>query len=111
MKKIYSIWFLVAVSISASLQAQTSAKSFFDQKNKEVICAEPLPIFTLGEMSKPSDQQVKELCSCIWNSFPKNGWEQRTSHLLRNKQDPGWRGQAFTSRFGDAMKSCGGMSL
>ena len=111
MKKAYSTWLLMVASIATSLQAQPVAESFFDEKKNLVICAEPLPIFTLGEKSKPTDQQVKELCSCMWNSFPKDGWEQRTSQLLRNKQDPGWRGQAFTSRFGDAMKSCGGMSL
>ena len=111
MKNAYSTWLLVIASIATSLQAQPTAESFFDQKKKEVICAEPLPIFTLGEKSKPTEQQVKELCSCMWNSFPKDGWEQRTSQLIRNKQDPGWRGSAFVSRFGDAIKACNGMSI
>ena len=113
MKNAYSTWLLLIACIAPPLQAQPAAESFFDQKKKAVICAEPLPIFTLGEKSQPTEQQVKELCGCMWNSFPKDGWEQRTSQLIRNKQDPGWsnKGRAFISRFGDAMKACNGMSL
>jgi hypothetical protein len=111
MKKAYSTWLVLVVAVTTSLQAQPAAESFFDQKKREVICAEPLPNFTLGEKSKPTDQQVKELCSCIWSSFPKDGWEQRTSQLIRNNQDPGWRGRAFAARFGDAMKACNGMNF
>jgi hypothetical protein len=111
MKKLCSSSLLMIASVVATAQAQPVANSFFDQKKKEVVCAEPLPIFTLGEKSNPTDLQVKELCSCIWGRFPKDGWEQRTSQLIRNNQEPGWRGQALISRFGDALKGCGGMNL
>jgi len=58
MKKAISILFLVAASIATSLEAQPVTESFFDQKKKEVICAEQLPIFTLGEQSNPSKCQL-----------------------------------------------------
>lgn len=101
----------VIIASAGNAIAQTVQESFFDQKKKEVVCAEPLPIFTLGEKSNPSSQQIKTLCSCIWNTFPADGWERNTSRLIRTNQDPGWRGRALVSRFGDAIKSCGGMNL
>ena len=97
--------------MASSSTAQTVPESYFDQKKKVVICAEPLPIFTLGEKSNPTSQQIKTLCSCIWNTFPADGWEQKTSRLIRSNQDPGERGRALISRFGDAIKSCDGMNL
>jgi hypothetical protein len=98
-------------SVPVSSIAQPASSSYYDQSKREVICAEPLPVFTLGEKSNPTQQQVSALCTCIWNKFPKDGWERRTSQLIRNNQDPGWRGGGLLSRFGDAIKACDGMTL
>tara|TARA_B110000238_G_C15761836_1_gene283784 strand:+ start:85 stop:471 length:387 start_codon:yes stop_codon:yes gene_type:complete len=86
-------------------------KSFFDQQNKMVNCSQPLPVFTLGLNSNPSSTEVTALCTCIWASFPVDGWERRTSEKLRNGEDPGWRGKALLSRFFSSLKECGGMKL
>ena len=86
-------------------------KSFFDQQNKMVNCSQPLPVFTLGLSSNPSSTEVTALCTCIWASFPVDGWERRTSEKLRNGEDSGWRGKALLSRFFSSLKECGGMKL
>ena len=86
-------------------------KSFFDQQNKMVNCSQPLPVFTLGLNSNPSSTEVTALCTCIWASFPVDGWERRTSEKLRNGEDSGWRGKALLSRFFSRLKECGGMKL
>ena len=39
--------------------------------------------FTLDENSKPSNKDVKNLCSCIWNKFPTDGWEREISKKIR----------------------------
>jgi hypothetical protein len=94
-----------------TLYSSFAQGSYFDKEKKLVICKEALPEFTLSLTSKPNREQVKQLCSCIWNTFPPGGWEQRTSRKIRNRQDPGWRGRALISRFGKAMEKCGGYKL
>jgi len=86
-------------------------ESHFDRDKKLVICKESLPEFTLLETSNPDNSQVRKLCTCIWNSFPVGGWEQKTSTKIRNGQDPGWRGRGLISRFGNALEKCGGYKL
>ena len=110
-KKIFASLLMTIAMAATSSSAQISQESYFDQNKKEVVCAEPLPIFTLRYESNPNQQQVKILCGCIWNTFPVDGWEQKTSRLIRGNQDPGWRGKALISRFGEALKTCGGMNL
>ena len=77
---------------------------------ENIECKEPLPVFTLGENSNPSKKEVRKLCACIWNGFTKD-WERETSAKIRAGHDPGWRGKALVSRFGSAMKKCGGYEL
>jgi hypothetical protein len=74
-------------------------------------CKEPLPEFTLGAKSNPSDEQLAKLCACIWSKLPENGWERRVSAQIRKGEDPGWRKQGFIPRFGAAVDACGGGSL
>ena len=86
--------------------------SYFDKKNSVVVCAQPLSPFTLGENSLPTDEQVQNLCSsCIWNSFPVDGWQRRIAKIFKNGGDPGWRGKAFIHGFGNALEQCGGYGL
>lgn len=74
-------------------------------------CKEPLPEFTLGATSNPSDAEVEKLCACIWSKLPADGWERRVSAQIRRGEDPGWRGRGFVPRFGAAIDACGGRSL
>ncbi len=94
-----------------SFSAANAQESFFDKRQKSVSCAEPLPEFTLGADSNPTKSQVKNLCTCIWKSFPENGWEQDISKKIKNKQNPGPRVNEFVPKFGEALKKCGGYKL
>jgi len=78
---------------------------------RSFTCREPLPEFTLGRESNPSDAQLATLCACIWSKLPEGGWEREVSAKLRRGEDPGWRGRAFGQRFGAAVDACGGRSL
>jgi len=100
--------FSLFIFMSFNLNA---ADSYFDKSEKTVVCKEPLPIFTLGENSNPSNKQVRTLCSCIWNEFPTTGWERETSEKIRNGIDPGWRGKGLVGRFSKALEKCGGYNL
>lgn len=86
-------------------------KSYFKKSEKTVVCKEPLPEFTLQQNSSPSDMQVKNLCSCIWNQFPENRWERKTAIKIFKGYDPGWKLRAFARRFGKAVEDCGGYKL
>jgi len=74
-------------------------------------CEQPLPEFTLGPASNPSDAEVAKLCACIWSKLPERGWEREVSAKIRRGEDPGWRQRGFIPRFGAALDACGGRSL
>jgi len=78
---------------------------------RSFTCKEPLPEFTLGPTSNPSDADVEKLCACIWAKLPEGGWERKTSAKIRAGEDPGWRGRGFIPRFGAALDACGGNKL
>ena len=105
-KMLLLIFLLSFISLSAN-----TADSYFNKTEEAVVCKEPLPIFTLGENSNPNNKQVSKLCSCVWNEFPKGGWEQKTSEKIRNGNDPGWRGKGLIQRFSKALDKCGGYKL
>ncbi len=78
----------------------------------EVQCSEPLPVFTLGYDSNPSEEQVKTLCKCVWENLGK--WERDVSVKLsqgRESEISEIYIKAFSSRFGSAIKKCGGMNF
>ena len=74
-------------------------------------CKQPVPEFSLGFNSNPSNHELEQLCNCIWSRFPEGGWEREISAKIRAREDPGWRAEAFGSRFGTAVEICGGMEL
>lgn len=114
MNKILLTGFLIMLCISSSAGVSLAADfddSYYDNSTRSVICKEPLPTFTLSEESNPTDRDVARLCTCIWQSFPDDGWEQKTSHKIRVGEDPGWQGRALVSRFGAALADCGGYDL
>jgi hypothetical protein len=75
-------------------------------------CQEPLPEFTLGADSRPTEAEVVKLCACIWDNFGE--WEKAAARAYsegRSADVSSIHAQAFPSRFGRALKDCGGMDL
>jgi hypothetical protein len=73
---------LVAVLVlMLALPASGEPRSFKCSK-------EPLPAFTLGEKSNPSDAEVAKLCACIWSKLPEGGWERRVAERLARAKIP-----------------------
>ena len=87
------------------------AKSFFDDKEGVVYCREPLPEFTLGYNSNPSDQEVESLCSCIWSKFPEDRWERKEAKRIFKGAEMSLRTIKLIKRFKKSMKVCGGFEL
>ena len=99
MKKIVTFIFLSVISFSASGEPRSFR------------CNEPLPEFTLGPKSNPSEAELAKLCACVWSKFPSGGWERDVSAKIRRGEDAGWRVRGFVPRFGSALDACGGRDL
>jgi hypothetical protein len=97
-----------SVGLAVCLLALASAA---DGQPRSFKCKEPLPEFTLGKNSNPSEEQLTKLCGCIWSKLPEGGWERRVAAQVRNGEDPGWRWCGFVPRFGKAIEACGGDRL
>ena len=106
-----ALLFLVAGCDRARQDEYANQDEHAQPLNLSFQCEEPIQEFTLGPYSNPSKDEIRRLCSCIWNQFPESGWERRVSQKLVNGEDPGWRLKGFTHRFGNAMEKCGGFSL
>ena len=80
--------------------------------NRTFICQEPLPEFTLGPMSNPSDQQVANLCNCIWKNLP-NAAQEFATKIVRNAESQPSESSInlFAANFGVALNKCGGNDL
>lgn len=90
----------------ALVSLETDAKPF------EVRCKEPLPVFTLGEKSAPTNQQVNELCSCVWTSL--KGWERDASTKVASGKEEELsfvHRRAFPARFAQRLDECGWRKL
>ena len=77
-----------------------------------VNCSEPLPEFTLGKQSQPSENELKKLCFCVWGELGR--WEKKVSQAIsegRENDITTIQKRAFPNRFGSAMNSCGAMDL
>ena len=86
-------------------------KSYFDKDQGIVFCKEPIPEFTLNYNSNPSNKEVATLCSCIWNKFPEGRWERDEMRRIFKGAEPTWKTRGMFSRFGKALKVCGGYEL
>ena len=87
------------------------SKSYFDKDQGLVFCKEPIPEFTLNYDSNPSDKEVTNLCSCIWNKFPEGRWERNEMRRIFKGGNPNLKTRGFLPRMGKAMKVCGGYEL
>jgi hypothetical protein len=85
---------------------------FADSPHYEAHCTEPLPAFTLGENSHPTQDQETALCSCIWGNLSQS--DRAISQSIREGRVSDGSApevQAFMSRFAPALEKCGGMKL
>lgn len=82
------------------------------EKNLSFKCKQKIPEFTLGPYSDPSQQSLDTFCECVWGKL--DGWEKETSIAIaegRVKDISSLHMQAFPSRFGGIMESCGAGKL
>ena len=94
-------------------------KSYFNKDEKVVYCKEPLPQFTLNYYSNPNDNEVSNLCTCVWNNFPDTSWQKKEMlngfNVMRKTKEDSWRAKSlqagFSTMFGKAIKECGGNQL
>lgn len=99
---------LVLVACSKAPDATHSAGAL----NREFSCKEPIPVFTLGPHSNPSDSQIRSLCACIWENL--GTWERKTAQLIsehKESEASSLNIAAFPARFGSAIEKCGGLTL
>lgn len=71
-----------------------------------------LPEFTLSRNSNPTEQQVENLCQCLWTKLV--GWEKDTViKIAEGKENEigAIEMRAFPTRFGKRMEECGAYKL
>ena len=81
-----------------------------DNNKKEItsrdICSEELPSFIEKFNGDYNTTKLKLLCKCIWNNFPKDGWERKVSKKLYHGEDIGWKIKSFSTIFELNLKKC-----
>lgn len=80
-----------------------------------VMCEEEIPHFSLGPTSNPSQAQVAELCSCVWDNLSTEDKEisARVSKSYSDKKVYISNAEAgmLSSSLGSAIQLCEGFSL
>ena len=77
-----------------------------------VVCPQPIPEFTLGANSNPSEEEVQRLCACIWARL--NSREKEVARAIATGQEndvSALNVRDFASRFGRVVEQCGGMDM
>lgn len=79
-------------------------------------CEVPLPDFTLGEYSNPTDAQLTELCDCIWKGMAP--WAKEAAKTMRETEEitgpypaDELNMRAFANEFTRGLYGCGGDKL
>lgn len=79
----------------------------------EVQCKNTsIPNFTLDYDANPSEEEVKTLCTCIWDTLA--GWEKNTAIKLTNggkNEISAIHMAGFPAVFGKRISECGGEKL
>jgi hypothetical protein len=91
---------------------ESNSTPIADSEPYEVRCKEPLPTFTLGPESNPTNEQEGALCACIWQSLGR--LEREVSEKIIQSRDSEVSEahlRAFIQRFGSAVEKCGGSDL
>ena len=81
-------------------------QSYFDQERQELICQEPIPVVRLSLKPDATRKIASNLCHCIWQSFPANGWERSTASAIRLNLHHNERIAEFIPKLGKAIKEC-----
>ena len=79
---------------------------------KQFTCERPLPPFTLGQSSDPSQSELNILCECVWSRLSAS--QRLTAAAIQQGKEnsiPPEQLQSFVSAFGQAMHACGAMRL
>ena len=77
-----------------------------------VVCPQPIPEFTLGANSNPSEEEVQQLCACIWERLSSR--EKEVARAIATGQGDDVSAlnvRDLASRFGKVVKQCGGTDL
>lgn len=103
---------LALIVASSAFMALPVVPCFADGPYYEAHCKEPLPEFTLGKNSHPTQDQESALCACIWGGLSQS--DRAISQNIRegkltDSSAPGV--QVFIGQFGDAIEKCGGTKL
>ena len=87
--------------------------SYFDKTSNTVYCKEPIPEMSLSEDANPSKKEIKNLCSCIWNKYPQDGWERKVLVKMFNNNSGTqvFRERNLRKRLPYAYQECGGYKL
>ena len=87
--------------------------SYFDKTSNTVYCKEPIPEMSLSKNANPSQRQIKNLCSCIWNKYPEDGWERKVLvKMFNNKSGTQvFRERSLRKRLPYSYQECGGYKL
>ena len=96
---IFIIFFLFCVSCDNN--KNSSGKIY--SKN---ICSEAIAPFYYESKNIDAKKQLKELCRCMWEKLPEGGWERKTSTLLHQGKDIGWKIKSFSTIFENNYKNC-----
>ena len=46
------------------------------------ICSEKKTSFYFENNSTNSENELRKLCTCVWNKLSEDGWERKTSTML-----------------------------
>jgi len=109
-------WFFASYSVSYAYPDTSAVESSNPKISANepytVHCSEPLPVFTIGKDSIPTKEQEHALCECLWENLGQ--WEREVAGKIsqgRESEVSKLHMNAFPSRFGSAIKKCGGMDL
>lgn len=104
--------FVILLGGCSEVEALSAQESAGNDWVPYVECAEPLPVFTLGENSNPTKEQQAALCACIWQDLGSGDRKISEKIVQGNESEVSeMQMRAFSTRFGAAVEKCGGMNL
>lgn len=94
---------ILSILISFFVSACSEEKKVMSSKT---VCSQKLPFFQEKFSGLENESKLKILCECIWNSFPRNGWERKVSEKLYKGEEIGWKIKSFSTVFETNLKIC-----
>jgi len=88
-------------------QNQAGLRSSNDPVYRTFECDNALPAFTLDKYANPTDAQLANFCSCLWENMPQEGKElARSSVNGKIKAIDGAKAEVFSLVFGQTIQQC-----